>query len=96
MTVSGALLNAKHIGVRELKAHLSSRLKGRKPIIVTEHGEPTKVIVSYRDMLEIVDILDELQDKQTFLAVQKGRKAVKSGAKGVRVSESFERIRAAR
>ena len=68
MTVSGVLLNARHIGVRELKAHLSSRLKGRKPIIVTEHGEPTKVIVSYRDMLEIVDILDELQDKQSLLA----------------------------
>jgi prevent-host-death family protein len=96
MTVSGVLLNARHIGVRELKAHLSSRLKGRKPIIVTEHGEPTKVIVSYRDMLEIVDVLDELQDKQTFLAVQEGRKAIKSGAMGVKVSDLFGRIRASR
>ena len=96
MTVSTALLNARHIGVRELKAHLSRRLKGRKPIIVTEHGEPTKVIVSYNDMLEIVDILDELQDAQSLIAVQEGRKAVQSSAKGVQVSRLFGRIRAAR
>ena len=96
MTVGGALLNARHIGVRELKAHLSSRLKGRMPLIVTEHGEPTRVILSYRAMLEIVDILDELQDKQALLNIQEGRKAIRDGAKGTPVSELFERIKTAR
>lgn len=96
MTVNTALLKAKHIGVRELKAHLSQRLKGRGPLIVTEHGTPTKVIVSYNDMLEIVDILDELQDRGTLFAVQEGRRAIKAGVKGVPVSELFDQIRTKR
>jgi len=93
MTVATALLHARHVGVRELKEHLSQRLKGNKPIIVTEHGTPTRVILSYQDVLELIEILDELQDHGTLLAVQEGRRAIKKGAKGVPVSELFHRIR---
>ena len=96
MTVAAALLKAKRIGVRELRAHLSKRLKEGKPLIVTEHGKPTKVILAYRDMLELIDVLDELQDRQTLSMVQEGRKAIQKGAKGIPVSELFDKIRHSR
>lgn len=96
MSVATALLSAKHVGVRELREHLSQRLKGKRPLIVTEHGTPTKVILSYQDMLELIEILDELQDRQTLETVQEGRRAIKRGTKGIPVSELFHQIRLAR
>lgn len=93
MTVVQALLRAKHIGVRDLREHLSKRLKGKKAIIITEHGTPTKVILSYEDVVELIEVLDEFQDKAAIQAVQEGRKEIKRGAEGVPVSRLFNRIR---
>src|SRR3989338_5033811 len=96
MTVATALLNAKYIGVRELREHLSKRLKGRGAIVVTEHGTPTKVILSYQDVIELIEVLDELQDKAAIQSVQEGRKAVRGGAEGVPVNRLFNQIRESR
>lgn len=96
MTVVQALLNAKHIGVRDLREHLSRRLKGKKAIVVTEHGTPTKVILSYEDVVELIEVLDELQDQAAIQAVQEGRKEIKVGAEGIPVSRLFDQIRASR
>ena len=93
MTVTRALLSAKHIGVRELREHLSKRLKERKPIIITDHGAPVKVIFSYGDVLDILDILDELQDRSALENVREGRLAVKRGARGIPVARLFHQIR---
>lgn len=96
MTVATALLRAKYIGVRELREHLSKRLKEKKAIVVTEHGTPTKVILSYQDVVELIEVLDELQDRAAIEAVREGRKAVKAGAEGLPVSRLFDQIRTAR
>lgn len=96
MTVATALLNARYIGVRDLREHLSKRLKDRKAIVVTEHGTPTKVILSYQDVVELIEVLDELQDQAAIQSVQEGRKAVKAGAEGVSVSRLFNQIRESR
>ena len=93
MTVTTALLGAKHVGIRELREHLSKRLKGDKPIIDTDHGTPTKVIFSYQGMLELIEILDELQDRGVLDNVREGREAIKHGAKGLPVSNLFHQIR---
>ena len=93
MTVATALLNADHVGVRDLREHLSKRLHNHKPIIVTDHGHPKKVLISYDDMMEIVEILDELEDPGTLAAVSEGRRAIKAGARGIPVSEIFQKIR---
>ncbi len=95
MSISSSMMKARHIGVRELRLHLSKRLKSKNPLVITEHGTPTKVIVSYDDMLDLVDILDELQDAGTLRAVTRARNAVKKGAKGIAVSRLFRRLRAA-
>ena len=96
MTVAAALLNAKYVGVRDLREHLSKQLKGSKVIVVTEHGTPTKVILSYQDVVELIEILDELRDQTAIQAVQEGRKAIKQGNKGIPVNRLFGQIEASR
>ena len=85
MTVATALLNAKYIGVRELREHLSKRLKSSKAIVITDHGTPTKVILSYQDVVELIEVLDELQDQAAIQSVQEGRKAIRAGEEGIPV-----------
>ena len=96
MTVAAALLNAKYIGVRELREHLSKRLKSSKVIVITEHGTPTKVILSYPDVVELIEVLEELRDQTAIQSVQEGRKAVKAGSQGIPVSRLFKQIRDSR
>ena len=79
------LLKADHIGVRELRTNLSRRLKTRKPLVITDHSQPVKVIVPYEDMLELLDILEEINDPKTRRLVALGRKSIKEGAKGIPV-----------
>lgn len=88
------ILKAPHVGVRDLKEKLSKYLKDERPLIVTERGTPKKVIVPYDEMIEVLEILDELSDREALQTVQEGRKAIAAGAKGVPVSKLFKRIRA--
>ena len=96
MTLGNALLRAKHMGVRDLRSHLSRAVRGGGMVVVTEHGQPSKVLVSYEDMLEIVDILDELQDQRSVLAVHSAKRAIEAGAKGIRIGPSFRKLGAPR
>lgn len=91
-----ALLKAEHIGIRELREHLSKELKRDAPLIVTEHGTPKKVILSYRDLLELIDVLDEFRDRELLESIQAGRKAIRKGTKGISVSRLFDRIKSNR
>ena len=94
MNLEKALLRAPHMGVRDLRNHLSKAIKTDALVVVTEHGQPSKVLISYEDVLEIVDILDELQDERSILAVRDSKKAIEAGAKGVPVAASFKKLMA--
>lgn len=96
MTVTTALFNAKYVGIRDLREHLSKRLKGSEVIVVTEHGTPTKVILAYQDVVELIEVLDELRDRAALQTVQEGRKAIRAGARGIPVRRLFHQIRASR
>lgn len=85
MAIALSLLKAPHVGVREFKEKISSFLNKGKTLIVTDHGQPTNVLVPYDDMLELMDILEEINDPQTRSLVAIGRKAIKQGAKGIPV-----------
>jgi len=93
MVVARALLNAKNIGVRRLKNKLSYFINKNELFIVTEYGSPAGVYVPYEEMMEIVDVLDELQDKEAIEAVAEGRKAVAAKRKGISVHKIFKKIR---
>ena len=43
-------------------------------------------------MLELLDIIDEIEDRDTLKTVAEGRKAVKAGAKGKSVANLFGKI----
>ncbi len=96
MTLATALLKAPHIGVRDLKAHLSEKLKSRKPLVVTDHGEPKQVLMPYEDAVTLAEIFEELSDKGLVKLVTMGRKAIKAGFEGIPIEESFKEILAAR
>ena len=96
MTLSSALLKASHIGIRDLKMHLSEKLKTQKPLVVTDHGRPTQVIIPYGDIVELAEILEELRDPQLIKAVQLSRKNEKEALKESPAADLFHKIRALR
>ena len=91
MTIARALLKARNIGIRKCRNNLSRLIKKHEFLIITDHNNPESVLVPYNDMLEIVDVLDELQDKKAIEAVAEGRKAIRSGAKGISFSKVFKK-----
>lgn len=96
MSISTDLLKSPHIGIRNLKMNFSKYIKNNEPIIVTNRGVPINIVMPYSDMIELLDIIDELTDIETMKTVLEGRKAIKSGAKGIPVSNLFNQIRAKR
>jgi len=95
MSVATTLLKADHVGVRDLKEHLSVKVLN-KPLVITERGVPISINLPYSDALELVDLLDEIGDSQTLAIIDEGRKAINAGVKGISVSRLFNRIRAKR
>ena len=94
MSIAVDLLKSEHIGIRDLKEHISSVLKRKKTFIVTDRGVPVNVILPYSDIVELADIMEELSEPKTLEAVREGRLAVKSGSKGVLVSRLFGKRKA--
>jgi len=89
------LLKAQHIGIRDLKEHLSTRILN-EPLVITDRGTPVSVNLPYSEVLVLVDILDEISDTGTVETVLEGREAIKEGVEGVPVSNLFDKIRAQR
>ncbi len=83
MTISKALLRAKSVGVRKFRNGASRFIRKNEFLIITEHGTPASVLLPYNDVLEIVDILEELEDKKLVKAIVEGRRAIRKGTKGV-------------
>ena len=93
MTLAASILNAPHIGVRELKNHLSQKLRTLKPIVVTEHGRPKRVILPYEVMVEIAETLEEMEDKALAGLVKLSRRARQEGVKPVSVTDLFKKLK---
>lgn len=93
MSIAIDLLKSEHIGIRELKEHLSEVLKRGKSLIITDRGAPVNVLLPYSDMLELADIIEEISDPETLENIREGRVAVMAGAKGIPVSRLFKKIK---
>jgi PHD/YefM family antitoxin component YafN of YafNO toxin-antitoxin module len=91
MTISNALLRAKSIGVRNFRDGASRFIRRHEFLIITERGAPASVLLPYNDVLEIVDILEELEDRKTVKTIAEGRRAIRKGAKGIPVSKALKR-----
>lgn len=93
MSIAAELLKAPHMGIRDIKEHLSRRLL-KDMLVITDRGAPVSVNLPYSDVLELADIMEELSDLETAAAVQEGRKAIREGTKGIPVLKLFKRIKA--
>jgi len=91
MTISNALLRAKSIGVRNFRDSASRFIRKHELLIITERGSPASVLLPYNDILGIVDILEELEDKKIVKIIAEGRKAIRRGAKGILASKALKR-----
>jgi hypothetical protein len=92
MSIATDLLKANHVGIREIKEHLSTRLL-KDILVITDRGRPVSVTLPYLDVLELVDIIDEVTDLETIVLVSEARKAIREGSKGISVINLFNRIR---
>ena len=95
MSIATDLLKAPHIGIRDLKEHLSMEAL-RELLVITDRGTPVSVNIPYADVLELADIFDELSDLDTLSTIKEAREAIRAGGKGVCVSKLFNKIRRAR
>lgn len=93
MSIATDLLKAEHVGIRDIKEHLSTRLL-KDILVITDRGIPVSVNLPYSDVLELVDIIDEVTDLETVAMVSEARKAIREGLRGVAVANLFKRIRA--
>ena len=78
MAVAG-LLRARHVGIRELKDHLSELLEEGKPLVATDHGNPKYFLVPYEEMAELVEMMDELSDIRLVSQVKEAREEYRAG-----------------
>lgn len=94
MSITLDFLKAKHVGSRELRSRLFKLLKNGKPLVITEHGQPVRVMLDYAEMLDLLDMLEELSDPETLEAVREGREAIAAGHKGVSAKDLIEKYKA--
>ncbi len=93
MSIILDILKAEHVGARVFRNRLFEFLKGNEPLVITEHGQPVRVVLNYEEILDLLDMLDELSDPETVKAVREGRKAITKGAKGIPVSRLLAKYR---
>jgi hypothetical protein len=62
-----------------------------KAYLITEHGHPAGVFLPYQDALELVDVIDEFNDKKALKLVAEGRRAIRKGARGIPLSDSLKK-----
>ncbi len=93
MTLATQILRAPHIGVRDLKIHLSEKVKGDKPLVVTDHGDPKQVMIPYHVIVEIAELLEELNDAELMRAVKLSRSASEKGERGSSATGLFAKIK---
>ena len=93
MTLASTLLKAPHVGVRDLRTHLSQMLHSSKALIVTDRGQPKRVILPYSVVVGIAETLGEMNDKELAEDVKFSRMARSEGVKPISVAGSFKKFK---
>ncbi len=92
MSITIDLLKSDHVGIREFRDHLCGIFRKEKnPVVITDRGSPVKVLMSYKDMVELLEFIDELSDSNTMRNIQEGVEAIERGAKGVSFSRVYKK-----
>jgi hypothetical protein len=94
MTTAVQLLKAPRYGIRDFKSHLSERIRSKKAMILVDRGEPKKVIMDYDELVGLLELVEDLHDKELMQLVREGRAAAERGERGISVERSFASIKA--
>ena len=86
------LLKAEHVGIRELKARLSEYVHGKPPVIATDRGRPLKVLLGYREIIGLLEMIKDLTDARLMRVLGGGARAIRKGGEGTPARRSLERL----
>jgi len=79
MSAINLLRKAKPVNLREAQSQLSELIKSKEISLFLSHGKPVSFLVPYEDMLDLVETLDELQDKKILQEITQARKDYAQG-----------------
>ena len=96
MTTATELLKAPRFGIKDFKTHISERIRSRRAMVLLDRGEPKKVIIEYNELIEMIELIDDLQDKGLIQLVHEASVAIQREDPGISVKDSFAKIKAAR
>lgn len=96
MTNALELLRAPHLGIKDFKTHLSARIKTRHPVILMDRGKPKKVVVDYAEFIALIELVEEIQDKDLVRLVREGRDAALEGQAEIDAQAALGKLRSRR
>ena len=73
MAAISLMRQGKYIGVRDLRANLAKVMQSKDAYFVTDHGKPLRAVLNYETLLELLDLVDELKDRELIRAVKESR-----------------------
>lgn len=74
MSANNLLRKAKPVNVREAQDQWSKLIRSKSPSMVISHGQQVSFLVTYEDMLDRVESLDELKDEKLLGKIERARK----------------------
>lgn len=92
MSATHFLRKTKPVDVREAQAQLSRLIRSKLPSMVLSHGKPVSFLVSYEDMLDLGESLEELKDRKLLGEIARARAEYTAG-KAVPVERLLKKMR---
>jgi hypothetical protein len=62
-------------------------------VVTTENGRPVNVIVKYKDLIGILQPLQQLSDEKLRGILAQGRKSIEKGSAGIPALESLRKLK---
>jgi len=91
MTLTTELLRAKHIGVRELGRRTSAILKSSSVVVIEVKEHKNKVLLAQEDLVQLLELVEDLQDRELLELVKESRAASAAGLKEIPVQDVFKK-----
>jgi PHD/YefM family antitoxin component YafN of YafNO toxin-antitoxin module len=79
MAAISLMKSGKYIGVRDLRANLAKVMQSKNAYFVTDHGKPLRAVLNYETLLELLELVDELKDRELVRAVKESREEYAKG-----------------
>ena len=78
MTTATELLKAPQVGVKEFRDHQARYINSSKTIVLLNHGKRVKALVDFEDILQLLEFIEEFNDRELVHDVRLGRENIKN------------------